>query len=120
MLAEVETKVLTLLDSAYCENKLSFFPLKWNQGRISVNFNCRRIYGLLVCSVLLLEDIFSLKQLTELIGRKKMNLAILQMIWTIRFLAHTGVRMNNEFFKIELARLINQSLRVDSTLGNHF
>jgi len=113
MLARIE---LQALDFIYSKMNLKLFqmPLSWKNGRILVRKVPGQFNNFLIWSLVIIHLIYCLIQLRILVHNKRVNSAAVQMIFVTFYLTHLVVRMNISVFKTELARIINQTLTINS------
>jgi len=117
MLTQLEIKAMNVVYSCICNKRLIIPPLSWDNLKLSVCSQHKRVSNWIMMSIVLLETIYYMQQIATLTEQGDIKSAILHIIFLERFICHFFLRLNTVIFKTELARLINQTSDINIKWG---
>jgi len=117
MFTNLETRVFDIIFSV-TSSKLSMFPLSWKNNRVSVKLNSKRVCNALILVIVLAKLIVCINDLRTLQDKRKHIISVILLtISTLKFIIHIVLRISFWIFRLELARLVNETLNIISTWG---
>jgi len=120
MLLPMEVKVLEWIYSAM-NSKFMMLPLSWKMKRISLKSSPKSgLWNKLICFLILIRFIICVRELSNLIKSRSINVSILYTIFVIRYAGQFILRLNIWIFKNGFTKLINHTLDINSTWGEQF
>ena len=117
MLTDLEIKTFDFIYSGMC-NRFSLIPMSWENGRLRLKSKRNIVsYGIL-CSIILFQFIFRLKQISMRVHRREIEAALPQILCAIRCYYHIVICINFCIFPAEFVRATNQCLEINAKWGN--